>query len=67
MADLQKTVEIIFGGKNEISNTIGAIERDIDKMSAPLANAAESILKLDAALAALAVGGSYMPIKISRI
>lgn len=57
MADLQKTVEIIFGGKNEISNTIGAIERDIDKMSAPLANAAESILKLDAALAALAVGG----------
>ena len=57
MADLQKTISIIFGSKNEVSKVIDSIGRDIDKMAAPLANAAYGVAKLDAALAALAVGG----------
>lgn len=72
MADIQKTVEIVFGGKNELSKTIGAIERDfgqldtmVGKMTAPLAAVGDSILKLDAALLALAVGGMALAVRES--
>jgi TP901 family phage tail tape measure protein len=32
MADLQKTVEIVFGGRNELSSTIGEIESSLGKL-----------------------------------
>ena len=72
MADLQKTVEIIFGGKNELSGVIGTIESDFakfdqtaKKMAEPLSTAAEYVAKLDAALAALVIGGIALAIKSS--
>jgi len=44
MADIKKTVEIIFGGKNELSAAIAPIERDmktiassIESVSSPFA------------------------------
>ncbi len=72
MADIQKTVEIVFGGKNELSKTIGLIERDfgqldtmVGKITGPLAGFADNILKADAALAALAIGGMALAIQKS--
>jgi len=72
MADLSKTVEIIFGGKNELSGVIGNIESDFDKfdasarkMAEPLAQAGTSVLKLDAALVALVIGGMALAIRES--
>ncbi|MCK9362147.1 MAG: phage tail tape measure protein [Syntrophales bacterium] len=70
MADLKKTVEIIFGGKNELSQTIGAIEKDfsvlnstVSSITSPLAGIADSVVKTDAALAALAIGGLAYAVK----
>lgn len=70
MANLQKTVEIIFGGKNEVSKTIGDIEKSfgtldsaVSKITAPLASVADSILKVDAALLAMAIGGLALAVK----
>jgi len=70
MADLQKTVEIVFGGKDELSGKLGNIEKGMDnldksvaKATEPLANAGESVLKLSAALSALVVGGMALAIK----
>lgn len=64
MANLSKTVEIIFAGKNEASKVIGTIEKDFTSLNAtvtaatgPLASIADFVFKLDAALLALAVGG----------
>lgn len=72
MADLKKTVEIVFGGKNELSKTIGQIEGEFTNIEAivgnitrPLAAIGESVLKADAALAALAVGGMALALKSS--
>lgn len=72
MADISKTIEIVFGGKNELSKTIGGLEREfgqldsmIGSITAPLAGIADSILKIDAALLALAVGGMALAIKKS--
>lgn len=72
MADLSKTVEIIFGGKNELSGVIGTIESDFakfdqtaKKMAEPLSTAAGYVAKLDAALAALVIGGIALAIKSS--
>ena len=72
MADLSRTVEIIFGGKNELSGVIGTIESDFakfdqtaKKMAEPLSTAAGYVAKLDAALAALVIGGIALAIKSS--
>lgn len=72
MADVQKTVEIIFGGKNELTGVIGNIESDFAKfdktigdMATPLDLAGMAVLKLDAALAALVVGGMALAIRES--
>jgi len=72
MADVQKTVEIIFGGKNELTGVIGNIESDFAKfdktigdMATPLDLAGKAVLKLDAALAALVIGGMALAIKES--
>ena len=70
MADLKKTVEIIFGAKNEVSKVVADIGRNFEtlgdltgKVTAPLAKVGDSILKIDAAMAALAIGGMALAIK----
>jgi len=72
MADLTKTVEIIFGGRNDLTKVMGGMERDFNKLdavvqgvAAPLAGVADSIMKVDAALLALAIGGLALSIKKS--
>ncbi|AXS83256.1 phage tail tape measure protein [Marinobacter sp. Arc7-DN-1] len=62
MADLSKTVEIIFGGTDKTAGAITSVGRNLDALSnrvgnitGPLAGVTDSILKLDAALAALGV------------
>lgn len=72
MADVKKTVEIVFGGRDEVSQTIDNITGKFGNFSQmantvvdPLAGVADSILKVDAALAALAIGGLALAIKSS--
>jgi len=64
MADLEKTIEIIFYGDDRIGNTITGISGQLDSLGSraasatqPLADLAESAIQLEAALAALVVGG----------
>jgi hypothetical protein len=70
MADLSKTVAIIFEGDDRyqrpstvLDTKFGALNTTIDNIAAPLAKAADWVVKIDATLAALAVGGLAMPIK----
>lgn len=64
MADLQKTVSIIFSGEDSnlsatvqsLSKGMDAFDKQVGKMSDPLANVGTKILELDAAIAALAIG-----------
>ena len=73
MADLEKTVKIIFAGEDKalnaaidnVSKKFGSLSSVADTLSAPLARAADGVLKLDAALAALAIGGMALAIKES--
>ena len=60
MADFTKSVELIFGGKDNVSPTIKVISRNLDtfeksigNIAAPLSAVGDSVLKLDAALGAL--------------
>ncbi len=64
MADLEKTVSIIFSGKDELSGKLKGISRSVDQFSTniqsatqPLADLAKNILKIEAALVTLATGG----------
>lgn len=64
MADLKKTIEIIFQGTDKLGGTVSNIrsslsglETGIGTIADPLASVAEGILAADAALAALAAGG----------
>ena len=64
MADLQKTVEILFMGTDKTGSVITGISKNIDQFSGkiesatqPLADLATGVLKTEAALAALAAGG----------
>ena len=62
MADLQKTVEIVFGGRNDLSKTIGEVERslsNINNATQPFADIATAIggITLAADTAILALGG----------
>ena len=61
MADFTKTVELIFGGKDNVSPTVRDITKSLDslesgvgKVAAPLADVADVVIKVDAALAAMA-------------
>jgi TP901 family phage tail tape measure protein len=72
MADLSKTVEIIFGGRNDLTKTLSGLEREfgrlddvVQSVAAPLAGVADSILKVDAALLALAIGGMALAVRES--
>lgn len=60
MADFTKTVDLIFGGKDQVSPVVRDITRSLDqfetgitKISGPLATATDTILKVDAAIVAL--------------
>ena len=60
MADFTKSVELIFGGKDNVSDTVKIISRNLDQfeksvgnIAAPLSAVGDSVLKLDAALGAL--------------
>jgi len=70
MADLEKTIKIIFYGDDQVGKTItgisGGLENLGSKASAatqPLADLATSALKLEAALAAMVVGGLVLAYK----
>ena len=66
MADVKKTVEIIFGAKSEVGQAVTQMSREFNALNAvvesianPLANIGKGVLAADAALAAMAVGGKY--------
>ena len=58
MADLQKTVEIIFGGRNDLSKVIGNVERSLGSLngaSQPFADMADNVLRAEMAVIGLGV------------
>ena len=64
MADIEKTVEIIFSGVDNASKTFASVTTSLENFSGkiqsgaqPLADLASGVLKAEAALAALAAGG----------
>lgn len=72
MADKTKTVEIIFGGIDRTGSAISSVGRNLDSLTGqvgdltgPLANITDSIIKLDAALAAAAIGVTGYAVKIA--
>lgn len=72
MADKQKTIDIIFGGIDNtgsafksVGSNLNSLERNVGSITAPLASVADSILKLDAVIAAAAVGLTGYGIKLA--
>ena len=72
MADLEKTVSIIFSGTDKTSNVISGLGRNLDQfsgkvqdVSGPLAGFASGVLKTEAALGAMTVGGLALAINES--
>ncbi len=72
MADLEKTIQIIFEGKNNLDKTISSVERSfsgigdgITGISSPVSNLTENVLLLDGALATLAAVGLGLALKKS--
>lgn len=70
MADLEKTVAIIFQGDDRLSRTVRDINRQFGQfgdmaqtVASPLANIAEAVIAADAALAAMAIGGMALAIR----
>lgn len=64
MSDIEKTISIIFSGKDDVSKTINLVTKNLGKIGDvagsiidPLAGVADGVLKVDAALTALAVAG----------
>lgn len=69
MADLQKTIEIVFGGVDDVSGTITNISQkvsdgfgELEGITDPLANAHDRVVALEAALGALAIGGMALAV-----
>ncbi|MTI98728.1 MAG: phage tail tape measure protein [Marinobacter adhaerens] len=72
MTDLKKTIEIVFGGVDKTGGAISSVGRNLDSLTnrvgdltGPLANITDSIVKLDLALAAAAIGITGYAVKIS--
>jgi len=73
MADsVQKVIEIVFAGDDQVSGTVrdigsafSTIESGVSDVLNPLANLADGVLAADAALAAMAVGGLALALKAS--
>ena len=63
-SSIARTIEVIFQGTDKMSGVMGNISGEvskfgssIDAIAAPLAGVADSVLKVDAAIAALVAGG----------
>lgn len=73
MSDLDRTVRIIFEGSDtglsstltDVSGKFDSLNDIANKVADPLAKAADAVLKVDAALAALTVGGLVLAVKQS--
>lgn len=72
MADVKKTIEVLFSGKDQMSGVMSSIggklkdfDSSVQKIAQPLSDVADSILKVDAALAAMAIGGIAVAINES--
>lgn len=71
--DLEKTVKILFQGEDkDLVKSIAGVAKGFDdlsgiadKISAPLADVADKIMKMDAALAAMVIGGMALAIRES--
>ena len=64
MADITRTIEILFKGSNQVGTVISSVNNDLDAMNfsvaaatQPLADLSAAVVKLDAALAAMASAG----------
>jgi len=71
MADFTRSVELIFGGKDNVSPTIKGITRSLDDFdkrvqssAEPLGNLADSILKVDAAV--VAIGATMLAFSVGE-
>lgn len=71
MADFTRSVELIFGGKDNVSPTIKSITRSLDDFdkrvqssAQPLGNLADSILKVDAAV--VAIGATMLAFSVGE-
>lgn len=72
MADKQKTIDIIFGAVDNtgtaikgVTKNLQGLERSVGSVTGPLAGVADSVLQLDAAMAAAAVGITAYSIKLA--
>lgn len=72
MADKKSTVSIIFQGEDKVTQTIGKISSGLDGLGGivtnaaqPLADLAEGIIAIDAALAGMVAGGLAVAVKES--
>lgn len=72
MADLKKTIELIFGGVDNTGGAISSVGRGLDglvnktgNVTGVLAGITDSIVKLDAAFAAAALGITGYAVKLS--
>lgn len=71
MADLKRTIEIFFGGVDDVSGVTGNIDRSVTQLSrtvsgvtGPLAGMADSLFAVDAAIAA--AGGALVAFSINE-
>ena len=62
MADLEKTIQIIFGGVDEVSSTVldinkslGTVSGSVEKATEPFADLAKNILAVETAIAAMGI------------
>ena len=74
MADLKKTVELIFGGVDNTGGAISSVGRGLDSLvdktgnvTGFLADITDSIVKLDLALAAAGVGLARLHLRGRRL
>lgn len=72
MADVTKTIDIIFQGIDNVSDSVtkvgsnlGSLSGTIESIAAPFAAFADGVLKADAALATMAAGGIALAINES--
>lgn len=70
MADLEKTIKLIFAGEDDVSRTINSVGKGLDTLSGnvmtatqPLADLTDKIIKIDTVLAAMAAGSLYLVTK----
>ena len=70
MADVKKTIDIIFNADDKVSQTIKNISNElsgfgtgIEAVAAPFASITDGVLAADAALAAFTIGGMALAIK----